>query len=54
MQNAADEPGPDISFVSLDASTSSLQRQTCCDNEISLLEDIRPFSKANAGPLYEK
>ena len=52
MENAADEPGPDISSKSLDASTSSLQPQTCYDDEISLFEDIRPYSKgkANAGP----
>ena len=44
IENATDEPGPDISSVSLDASTSSLQPQTCVD-EISLLEDIRPYPK---------
>ena len=49
MENAADEPGPDISSKSLNASTSSLQPQTCYDNEISLFEDIRPY-KANASP----
>ena len=50
MKIAADEPGPDISSVSLDASTSSLQLQICYDDEISLLEDILPYPKANAGP----
>ena len=50
MENAADQPGPDISSVSLDASTSSLHLQTCYDNEISLLKDIRPYTKVNAGP----
>ena len=50
MENAADEPGLDISSVSLDASTSSLQPQTCYDDDTSLLKDIRPYSKANAGP----
>ena len=41
--------GPDVLSMSLDASTSSLQPQTCRDNEISLLEDIRPYPKTNAG-----
>ena len=50
MKIAADEPGPDISSVSLDASISSLQLQICYNDEISLLEDIRPYPNANAGP----
>ena len=49
MENAADEPGPDISSKSLDASTSLLQPLTCYDDEISLFQDIRPY-KANGGP----
>ena len=52
MENAADEPGLDILSVSLVASTSSLQPQTCYDDEISLFEDIRPY-KANAGPAMK-
>ena len=53
IENAADEPGPDISSVSLDASTSSLQPQTCVD-DISLLEDIRPYPKAIAGIVMKR
>ena len=54
MENAADEPGPDISSKSLDASTSSLQPQTCYDDEISLFEDIRPYPKAIGGQVNAK
>ena len=49
IKNAADKSGPDIASVSLDSSTSSLHPQKCVD-EVSLLGDIRPYCKANAGP----
>ena len=50
MKIAADEPGPDISSVSLDASTSFLQLQICYDDEISLLEDIRNILRLMQAP----
>ena len=46
MENAAS--------VSLNASTLSLQPQTCCDNEISLLKGTQPYDKANADSTTNK
>ena len=54
MENTADEPGPRHSSKSLDASTLSLQPQTCYDDEISLFEDIRPYPKAIGGQVNAK